>query len=89
MDDHIRSFPVRISHYSSRAVKYLSSTLTVTKMHKMFLEQYYPDCAAEINNGTNNDKISGRPTCKYFVYRKYYNDNFGYSFGKPKSDVCK
>lgn len=86
MDDHIRSFPVRTSHYRSRTVQYLSCDLTVTRMHYLFLKSHYPCCATEIDNGHKKDKVSCE--CKYFVYRKYFNENFGYGFGKPKSDVC-
>ncbi|CAH1100476.1 unnamed protein product [Psylliodes chrysocephalus] len=40
--EHINSFPVKTSHYSSREYHYLSSELTVKTMYSMFKEKY-PD----------------------------------------------
>ena len=44
--EHIRSFPVRHSHYSrqdNRGRVYLSPELSIAKLHRMFLEAHDPD----------------------------------------------
>lgn len=38
--EHISSFPVKKTHYSSRELTYLSSELSVSKMHELFKEKY-------------------------------------------------
>lgn len=36
IEEHIKSFPQKMSHYSQKIVYYLSSELTVKKMHQLF-----------------------------------------------------
>lgn len=72
VDEHIRSFPLKQSHYSSKQINYLNSDLNVKIMHELFLKKH-PDQAN---------------TIKYDFYRKYFNDNHGYRFGRPQVDVC-
>ncbi|KAJ9593391.1 hypothetical protein L9F63_015095 [Diploptera punctata] len=72
IDDHISSFPKKESHYSSLPVTYLDSSLTVSKMHGLFIKKH-PDLKGVI---------------KYEYYLKHFNDNYGYRFGRPQVDVC-
>lgn len=72
IDKHIQEFPKKVAHYTSRQVTYLDSTLTVTKMHELFLEKY--------------PQLNG--IVKYEYYLRYYRQNYGYRFGRPQVDVC-
>lgn len=72
--DHIESYPKKMSHYASQTVTYLDATLSIKKIHDMFLEKY-PDL-------TNNNMV------KYEFFLKYYKDNYNYKFGRPQVDVC-
>lgn len=38
--DHINSFPIKTSHYSSKEIQYLSAELDVKKMFNLFKEKY-------------------------------------------------
>lgn len=71
IDEHIRSFPLKESHYTSKLVKYLDANLNVKIMWELFLQKY-----------------PQYKYVKYDYYRKYYNDNHGYRFGRPQIDVC-
>lgn len=71
IDEHIRSFPLKESHYSSKHIQYLEANLNVKIMYELFLKKYpHYQCV------------------KYDYYRKYFNDNHGYRFGRPQVDVC-
>lgn len=70
--DHIESFPVKVSRYSNRVVKYLSERLNVKLMHKLFLEKY-PSLVSEV---------------KYNFYYKIYREKYGFQFGRPQIDTC-
>ena len=70
IDEHIRAFPLKETHYAGKVMQYLDARLDVKTMHEMFLGKY-PE--------TN---------VKYDFYRKYFQDNFGFSFGRPQIDVC-
>lgn len=72
VDEHIRSFPLKQSHYSSKEIQYLDADLNLKIMHDLFRNKY-----TEHAN-----------TIKYDFYRKYFNDNHGYKFGRPQVDVC-
>lgn len=72
IDMHISDFPTKTSHYSSKPVTYLDSTLTVRKMHFLFLEMY--------------PGLKG--TVKYEFYLNHFRNNYGYRFGRPQVDVC-
>ncbi|KAJ4429772.1 hypothetical protein ANN_21976 [Periplaneta americana] len=50
--DHIASYPVRKTHYSSRDVYYLSGALTISSMHRAFLKDKYPWCYEAIMKET-------------------------------------
>lgn len=40
IEEHIKSFPPKNSHYSQREICYLSADLTVKKMHQLFQEKH-------------------------------------------------
>ncbi|CAG9793251.1 unnamed protein product [Diatraea saccharalis] len=40
IDEHIRSFPLKQSHYSSKNIQYLEANLNVKIMHELFLKKY-------------------------------------------------
>lgn len=69
---HISAFPTKETHYGSKPLKYLESTLTVKKMYEMFC----------LENGDLAKRV------KYEYYLKQFNENFGYRFGRPQVDVC-
>ena len=72
---HIIDFPARESHYSrskNQYKKYLDSSLTVAKMHRLFLMQH-PDLTS---------------LCKYSMYSDIFNYEFNIVFGCPRSDIC-
>lgn len=70
--DHILSFPTKEAHYTSTTVIYLEACLTVKKMYSFFID--------------NNPSLEN--VVKYEYYLKYFNDNYGYRFGRPQVDVC-
>ncbi|XP_046684222.1 uncharacterized protein LOC124370001 [Homalodisca vitripennis] len=72
IDEHINSFPKYSTHYTKMPITYLDATLTVRKMHDMFLEKH-----EDLKN-----------IVKYEYFLKYFRDNFGYRFGRPQVDVC-
>lgn len=69
---HISAFTTKETHYGSKLLKYLESTLTVKKMYEMFC----------LENGDLAKRV------KYEYYLKQFNENFGYRFGRPQVDVC-
>lgn len=84
--DHILSFPRYKSHYSRKDnlhKYYLSSLLSIAKMHELYLQKYEP---VQHSLFLQNKKIN--PIVKYEYFRKYFTENFKISFGKPKSDTC-
>ena len=74
---HIRSFPTIESHYArgqtAKGKKYLSSHMSVTKMHEMYLEAHEPEVYALIKAGEEAD-----PEVKYEYYRNYFNTHFNH-----------
>ncbi|KAJ8912399.1 hypothetical protein NQ315_013465 [Exocentrus adspersus] len=72
VEEHIRSFKGRVSHYSLKKSRklYLSETLNIKKMYLFFREKY-PD-----------QKIS------YESYRLIFTTKFNIGFGYPRSDTC-
>lgn len=87
VDDHIRSFPRRSSHYSREKNDgkfYLPAELNVSKMHKLFLEKYEPDVFREMQKGKES-----KPQITYDFYHRYFLHNFNISFGSPRSDTCQ
>lgn len=72
IQEHIKYFPVRQSHYSLRKNPhkyYLPETLTVKRMYRLFLEIY---------------KIH----VSYKVYWKVFTTKFKIKFGLPRTDTC-
>ncbi|CAG9784775.1 unnamed protein product [Diatraea saccharalis] len=72
IDEHIKSYPLKESHYSSKHVQYLDASLNVKIMYEMFCTKH-PDL---------------QDTVKYDFFRKLYNENYGFRFGRPQVDVC-
>lgn len=73
INEHIRKFPKKETHYGSKPLNYLDSSLTVKKMFEMFCWE-------------NADLVN---IVKYEYYLKHFNENFGYRFGRPQVDVCQ
>lgn len=72
VEDHIRSFKPRQSHYSLRHnphATYLPETLSVKQMHALFLDTY-------------------RIAVPYKVYWTIFTSKFNIRFGVPRSDTC-
>lgn len=72
LNEHIESYPIKKSHYSSVEVTYLEAGLTCKIMHDMFIGKH-PDLSQ---------------TIKYEYFLNYYKENYGYRFGRPQVDVC-
>ena len=86
IDEHIQSFPAKSSHYSrndNHNKKYLSEDLSVAKMHRLYLEAFEPDVAAELCLGGDS-----KPAVKYEYYLNRFNTHHNLSFGRPRSDTC-
>lgn len=72
---HIVQFQPRESHYSrskNATRKYLDSSLSIAKMHRMFLQE--------------NPDLDGKVL--YWLYEDIFNFEFNISFGYPRSDIC-
>lgn len=82
VNDHIKSFPRRESHYSriKTARFYLSPDLNVKKMYQLYLQLNEPESITNENY---------KPKVTYDFYFRYFKQNFNYSFGSPRSDTCK
>lgn len=52
--------------------QYLDARLDLVKMHKMFINDH-PDLEGIV---------------KYHFYYTYFKENFDYTFGRPRVDVC-
>lgn len=63
--------------------KYLSSHLSVAKMHEMYLESFEPEAYAQITAGEDST-----PVVSYDFYRNYFNIHFNLHFRIPKTDTC-
>lgn len=61
--DHIRSFPLKVSHYASKEIKYLDARLDIKKMHTIFLEA--------------NPGSEVKYSFYYKVYKEHFNYRFG------------
>lgn len=70
--NHISKFEVKETHYGGKPKKYLDARLNINKMYNMFIT----------DNQNLKDKV------KYNFYYNYFKENFGYSFGRPRVDVC-
>lgn len=87
VDNHIQSFPRRVSHYSRKdsSKYYLSPDLNVKLMHRLYLQQYEPEMYHKLMDG---DKAGYRPKVSHDFYFRYLKANFNYTFGCPRSDTC-
>lgn len=77
--NHINSFPADESHYSRNRnpnKKYLASTLNITKMYSLYIEE----CEAE--------QLPAEYKVKYGIYNTVFNNDFNLSFREPRSDTC-
>lgn len=72
VNTHIESFPKKISHYSSNPITYLEAGLNCKILHE-FLIGKHPELKEVV-------------TYKNFL--QYYQENYGYRFGRPQVDVC-
>lgn len=87
VDEHIRSFPRRRSHYSrsdNQKRYYLSAELNITKMYRLYLETYEPEQFQLYENGKDIN-----PEVSYDFYYRHFNSNYNISFGHPRSDTCQ
>lgn len=89
IDEHIKSFHYEVHHYGNTnrlKRRFLSSNLSVLKMYKLFIQKYYPNVFCDIDENTDLKKLN----CEvhYETYLRYFNNNFNYRFGRPRSDVC-
>lgn len=77
--DHISSFPAESSHYSRNRnpdKKYLAPTLSISQMHKLYIEQ----CESK--------ELPKEYFIKYSNYANIFSTKFNLSFGQPRSDTC-
>ncbi|KAJ4445019.1 hypothetical protein ANN_06818 [Periplaneta americana] len=87
VDQHIRSFPRRKSHYSrTDNVKkyYLAADLNVKKMYHFYLQKHEPQEYLKLQSG-----LVIKPNISYDFYYRYFVSNFNMSFGKPRTDTCE
>lgn len=70
--DHIESFPLKVSHYSTKTIKYLDARLNAKMMHSLFIRKY-PELQGNI---------------KYEYFLRYFKENYNLKFGRPQVDVC-
>ena len=86
IDQHIRSFPSKSSHYSRKDnhnKRYLSEELSVAKMYRLYLEKKNePVVYAELEFGGN-----AQPIVKYEYYNNRFKNHHNLSFGRPRSDT--
>ena len=95
--EHIRSFPVRHSHYSrqdNRGRVYLSPELSIAKLHRMFLEAHDPEYI-QIQEDNVQRRIAHQPVEKLrkplvseHLYHDIFVSEFNIHFGYPRSDTC-
>ena len=91
--EHIRSFPVRHSHYSwqdNRGQVYLSPELSTAKLHRMFLEAHAHDPKyIQIQEDNVQCRISHQPVEKLrkpvseHLYHNIFVSEFNIHFGYP------
>ena len=94
---HILSYPTRHSHYSRKDNShkvYLSPELSITRLHRAFLEQYDPEYL-QLEEENRKLRIAHKPIKKLrkpFVTEHLYHDifvsEFNIHFGYPRTDTC-
>lgn len=87
VDEHIRSFPKRSSHYSREkndGKYYLPSDLNVLKMHKLYLEKNERDVFERMERGE-----ACQPKVTYDFFYRHFVVNYNIGFGAPRSDTCQ
>lgn len=88
IDTFIKSIPKRTSHYRrtrNNNKYYLSPELNVSKMHKLYPQQYEPEVHNQMELGDENEK----PKVSYDYFYRHFNSHYNLSFGKPRSDTCQ
>ena len=86
VNDHIRSFPKRQSHYSRKKNPnryYLHEKLNMRRMWILYLQKYEP---AELLKLRKKEKMN--PRVKYWLYCDLFTKDHNLSFGLPRSDTC-
>lgn len=87
IDEHIRSFPRRKSHYGredNQKRYFLSSELNIAKMYRLYLEKFEPEQYALLE-----DCKEMKPIVTYDFYCRQFNLNHNVSFGNPRTDTCQ
>ncbi|CAH1993123.1 unnamed protein product [Acanthoscelides obtectus] len=90
IEEHIRSFPRRKSHYSredNQKRYFLSPELNIATMHRLYLQKYEPEKYALLDDGKILKDI--KPVVTYDFYHRQFNLNHNLSFGHPRSDTCQ
>lgn len=79
--EHIERFPIVDSHYTREysKKKFLDSNLSISKMHRLFLESVE-------NNPSVTDSRVLNVTLRQ--YSDIFNNEYNYAFFKPKKDMC-
>lgn len=88
--NHISSFRGRESHYSradNSGRKYLSSELSVKKMHALYLKLHEPDVYKSVCECDETPIL--KPVVSYDFYFRYFKANFNIGFGHPRTDTCQ
>jgi len=86
INDHIRSFPRRQSHYSRKDNPnrfYLHENLNMRRMWLMYLNRYEPE---EFEKLQRREKA--KPKVKYWLYCDIFTKDHNLSFGQPHADTC-
>lgn len=73
--EHITSFPVMEGHYVRKSTnrKFLPPDLNITKMQELYQEKCRTEGLKPVNN---------------HLYRKIFNEEYNFSFHRPKKDQC-
>ena len=95
--EHIRSFPAKHSHYSRKDNSgrvYLSSELSIARLHKNFLQIHDPEYI-QLEEENLRRKVSHQPLQKLrkpLASEHFYHDifvtEFNIHFGIPRTDTC-
>lgn len=72
IDEHIKEFPVKETHYSNKNIKYLSAELNIKTLYELFCKKH-PNLSSDV---------------KYDFFRNHFRENHNFRFGRPQIDVC-